>query len=391
MQGFKRLLSISSFTQLADELVSAKIILPWIFLTLNAPIWMLSLLVPIKESGSLLPQWSVKQALRSRYQTGLIWRSGMILQGASLGLLLTVLLLPIAGRSVIGLFSVVLLSVGRALCSFTVKDIQAHNIAKGERGKLIGLGGSISGLLTIVVSVYLLQLQDIAHKIPILTGLLIGGFTCYAIGCWLSISLSMPTGLESSKQGSLLQFWRQTPLLRKIVYQRSAVLHGALVMPYMVLAVASEQAVYSSLPWFMLGGAIASFLSSAVWGILSDDSARHTMQKAIAMTLLGAFGFYLIWYCELTSIWLMMLCFAVANLGYAGVRTARKTYLLDIVESDIRQQYVASGNTLVGLVLLGLGALYAVLYSVLSTHLILICVAMLLVGAWITSRMPKEK
>lgn len=391
MHGFQRLLSISSFTQLADELVSAKIILPWLFLALNAPVWMLSLLVPLKESGSLLPQWSVKQALRSRYQTGVIWRAGMLLQGASVGALLVVLFVPIIGRSYIALLSVVMLSLGRALCSFTIKDIQAHNVAKGERGKLIGLGGSISGLLTILVSGYSLQFQGSTDKTFILLGLLLGGAGCYVFGVLISLSLSMPTGLELSKRGSLMHVWQHTPLLRQIVYQRSAVLHGALVMPYMVLATASEQTGQSSLPWFILSGAIASFLASALWGILADDSAVHTMQKALIMTLIGTVGFYTLCYLEMNSLWAMMVCFTLANLGYAGVRTARKTYLLDIVESDVRQQYIASGNTLVGMVLLGLGALYAVLYTYLSTHIMLVCILVMLVGMGITARMPKEK
>ena len=38
MKGFKRLLSMSSLTQLADELVSAKIILPWVFLARFLPL-----------------------------------------------------------------------------------------------------------------------------------------------------------------------------------------------------------------------------------------------------------------------------------------------------------------------------------------------------------------
>ena len=43
-------------TKLADALASAKIILPWLLASVGAPAFFTSLLVPIRESGSMLPQ-----------------------------------------------------------------------------------------------------------------------------------------------------------------------------------------------------------------------------------------------------------------------------------------------------------------------------------------------
>ena len=42
--------------KLADELSSARLVLPWLMGVIGAPLWMVGLLVPIREAGALLPQ-----------------------------------------------------------------------------------------------------------------------------------------------------------------------------------------------------------------------------------------------------------------------------------------------------------------------------------------------
>src|SRR5690554_5196836 len=41
---------------IGDQVVNAKTVLPWLFASLGAPAVMIGLLVPIRESGSMLPQ-----------------------------------------------------------------------------------------------------------------------------------------------------------------------------------------------------------------------------------------------------------------------------------------------------------------------------------------------
>ena len=58
---FTQLISIATCGKLADLLISAKTTLPWLLASLGAPTWIVSLLVPIRESGSLIPQWPLRQ------------------------------------------------------------------------------------------------------------------------------------------------------------------------------------------------------------------------------------------------------------------------------------------------------------------------------------------
>ena len=461
MRPFQRLLSISTLTQLSDEIVSAKIILPWLFVILGAPAWMLSLLVPLKESGALLPQWSVQQVLKARFSTASIWRMGMLVQGCSILSLLVILSLYIRGSDLpsflfyLALVSVGTGSLGRALCSFTIKDIQAHNIAKGERGKLIGAGGSLAGLTTIGVALFLLSVGNTSQHIEtVLQFMLLGGVSCYGISLLLSLRLQMPDAkrdeeqeidkdaqsdagtdvhlnteqqtnphvqtkaatsnkpLDTLNNPHLLAYWLAHHDLRQIVYARLFLLHGALAMPFMLLWLLDNtlsDKSFTQLPLALLVSALASFLAAYFWGLFADRSARTTQAIAggcCAVSILGLAaldGFlragqygmsgsveFLTQSVQYQTVIAFTLFFG-ANLAYAGVRTARKTYLIDAVASTVRQQHVAAGNTLVGIGLLGLGSGWAFIYSVVPdiTLLVLGCVVGL--GALYSLVLPSDK
>jgi fatty-acid desaturase len=81
----------------------------------------------------------------------------------------------------------------------------------------------------------------------------------------------------------------------------------------------------------------------------------------------------------------------VLNLGYAGIRTGRKTYMLDIAQGSQRTLYVAAANTMVGYILLLLGGLYSLLYLALGEHIILIMTIFMVAGLLHTFKMKAEK
>ena len=51
---------------IGDQIVSAKTVLPWFLGLVAAPAWVLPLLVPIRESGSMLPQAALRPWIQAR-------------------------------------------------------------------------------------------------------------------------------------------------------------------------------------------------------------------------------------------------------------------------------------------------------------------------------------
>jgi hypothetical protein len=80
----------NTLSNIADRLASAKTTLPWLLLQLGAPAWMLSLLVPIRESGSMLPQILIGEIVRRQAIRKWVWVWGGIGPG------------PLSGRDRLG-------------------------------------------------------------------------------------------------------------------------------------------------------------------------------------------------------------------------------------------------------------------------------------------------
>jgi hypothetical protein len=79
-------------TKLGDALINPKTTLPWLLTSLAAPGWIAGLLVPIRESGSMLPQLAIAAWMRRLPLRKWCYVGGAVAQGlAVLGLALTAL------------------------------------------------------------------------------------------------------------------------------------------------------------------------------------------------------------------------------------------------------------------------------------------------------------
>lgn len=123
-------------TKLADELSNIKTVIPWLLASLGTPAFWIGLLVPIKESGSMLPQLFFADIIRRKSLRKPVWIFGALIQSLSLlGIGLTAIWLEgeITGVIIIGLL--VLFSLARGLVSVSAKDIVGKTIPKTRRGR----------------------------------------------------------------------------------------------------------------------------------------------------------------------------------------------------------------------------------------------------------------
>ena len=193
----------------------------------------------------------------------------------------------------------------------------------------------------------------------------------------------------SSSSMSLWQYVTHESDLRELIISRVLLMHGPIVLPLMVLLIAERYVGISSLALVMLASAIASFVSSYIWGWFSDYSARTTLAIAAAGCMLSLGWLLTPW--GLAQLYAAGIGFLLMNLCYSGIRTARKTYLIDMVSHAKRQRYVAAGNTIVGCALLLLGSAYAGLFSIdydgIKVWVISWCGLMLCLGMLHTRRL----
>lgn len=389
--NFNRLVFIASCTKLADLLISAKTTLPWILTHIGAQSWLISTLVPLRESGALIPQWLIKQRTNNINNRLILWRIGIAIQAICImSMLLAVLLVQANYAGLLVVFALLILSLGRALCSLSMKDIQGINVKKGRRGKLVGIASSVSGLLSVISAVMLLVGEKNVGEFALFALL---GFASLLFITSFIISHGLISNIEDNHnqqnfQLGVFNLLKQDKNLRNLVVNRCLLLHSALIAPYFVIETASGSSFFL-LPYFIMASALASFVSSYLWGKLADISAVNTLLFANLVCILAALIFY---FAPLKDNLIISIgLFFFLNIGYSGIRTGRKTYLLDVAEGKQRTVYVASANTIVGIVLLLLGGIYALLQHNNNQHIILMMTGILIVGFLHTLTMKKEK
>lgn len=399
----------------SDLLLSPKTTLPTLLTAAGAPIYLAPLLVPIRESGALLPQALYAKLLSTNKHRHRPWRLGIILQFFSSMMIL------FAGFFVQGLLAGALIivflttwSLSRALCSLTNKDIQGKHIEVGDRGKLIGGASSISALITMLIAIVSLfgasacldQAQWLSTFVPnkvdntklFILGLLallaqiICIFFMWPLKTLIVINQSSAntSNRPQESQGSVGFIFNSTAITRFII-MRSLFAHSALLAPLFSLAYGGD--LLSALGYLILAQAGASLISSYVWGALSDKSALLCMQLGGLLALLASLALLslMVFYSHFLEniLWIISLFF-ILNVGHAGVRTGRKIYSLDIAKNHERTDFVAKTNTAVGSFILLAGFAYSGL-MVFSLTLTLAVMSIGLLGGLASSFYVKKE
>lgn len=380
----QRLIAGLSLNKLADLLISTKTTLTALMLALGAPTWMIGWLVPIRESGALLPQAFISYYLRQHKQRHVVWRLGITVQACSVvGILLAALFFDgaMAGGAV--LFSLALLSIGRSACSLTVKDMEADVAQKGERGSLIGIASTVSGFATLAVAVPLFMFNDSLGTVA-LAALI--GFSALIFIATLFCMWPIKTSVQSNEETGNIISVNFDSTVYKFIFVRGLFVHSALVAPYFMVQKGDNAS--ELLPIYIAAEALAALLSSFIWGKVADKSAKLTLQIAGGLALTACVGLLLI---TNNSLIVSAILFFVLSIAHAGVRTGRKTYSLDVKEGQERTELVGFSNTAIGLILLAFGSLYAVITPLISFSVVYLMSGLLLAALVSTVILPKEK
>src|SRR5699024_2972754 len=135
-----------------DQTLSASTVLPWVFHVLGVPAALVGLLVPIRESGSMLPQAFLTPLVVRVRRRKWVFVTGALVQAASVAAMAAIAALGHGTAAGVGiLVALVVFSLGRCLCSIASKDVQGRTIPSGERGQIIGLATSAAGLVAITL------------------------------------------------------------------------------------------------------------------------------------------------------------------------------------------------------------------------------------------------
>ncbi|MBZ9540416.1 MFS transporter [Modicisalibacter tunisiensis] len=398
--NFFRHLLASLGNKLADELSSARLVLPWLLGAIGAPVWMVGLLVPIREAGALLPQVLIAGVARRLPQRKWIWVIGGLIQAFSAALLAALALLGHGGLGgALVLAVLVALSLARGLSSIATKDVLGKTIAKQRRGNLMGWSGSVAGAVTLAAGAVLMLFNDRPGELALAVLLAVaalGWLVNAACAAAIREEPGATEGGESAWQslGEGIARLRRDRAFQRFNLARALLLSSALALPYIALLGQHQGgAQLGGLGVLILVSGLAGMIASPVWGKRADASSRRVMRDAglaAAVCCLAAAAVAWAPGAWSATIWPYALLYGALVIAHAGVRLGRKTYVVDLAGAEDRALYVALSNTLTGVLMLLVGGLIGALAQWIgSAALLLVLAGCALAAAFCAHGLPE--
>ena len=386
--------------KVADEIASAKLIIPWLFGSLGVPAVFTGFLVPIREAGVLLPQLVVAAAVRHLSIRKYVWILGAVLSALSLfGMAWATISFQGGAAGSIILLMLVIFSLSRGICSVSAKDILGKTVSKSRRGALMGWSAGLSGLMVVTAGLWIGTVGPEGFGLNIFATLFITGGILWLLAAWSFTTILEQPGATEGGANALAVAIRQLELLvddvpfRRFVITRTLLLSVALSPPFYVLVAQQQsQTDFLGLGALIIANGLATSISSPFWGYMGDRSSRAVM--FIAATGAGVLGIFTFVAVILEWTWItgeigLAIIFLMLNIMHGGVRLGRKVYLVDMASGENRAAYVAVSNTVIGVMML-VGGLVGLIGDWLGAAAILLILGLLsLVAAVYSTRLPQ--
>lgn len=387
------------FTKLGDTLSNPKTVITWVMTAVNAPAFLISLIVPIRESGSMLPQVALSNLINDQKYKKQIWILGAFIQFlsiASIGLIVLNFEGNIAGWLIV--LAIIVFSLSRSLSSLSSKDIVGKTIPKTRRGTLSGFSSSASGIMVLIAGLFIFYQGKYKSSLSFYSSILFFASSLWVIALiFYSRIKEEPTKVDQVKTEkesvvSKLKLLQKNTHFRNFVIARSLLLCSALSSPYYVILAQKHVGKSESLlGLFIVAGGVASIISSPLWGKFADRSSKNVMTLAILMaSTLGISMFFIVNYSESfrSTYILYPIVMFLLGIAHEGVRLGRKTYVVDMATGNDRTNFVSVSNTVIGIILLFTAGLSALVSYFSVEEVVLILSLLGLLGAYRSFNLP---
>ncbi|MEX2329102.1 MAG: MFS transporter [Nitriliruptoraceae bacterium] len=381
-----------------DLIVDPKTVLAWLLAGLGAPAAAIALLVPVRESGSMLPQAGLLAVVRRQPVRRWFWVAGALGQATCVVAMAALAAFTEGAAAGWGILAVLAgFAVARSLSSLASKDVMGRTIPKGRRGRVTGSATAAAGFAAITLGVGLRWLGG-DDTSPITFAVLL----VVAAACWVAAAAVYATirerpgdhdpDADAKDVVSALALLRDDAVFRRFVLARGLLLVSALSPPFVVMLAAGVSGTgLRDLGPFVIATGVASLVGGRLWGGFADRSSRRTMIAACV----GASAVVVAFLITLRSPTLRELALLypathlLLALMHTGARVGRKTYVVDLARGDDRTDRVAVSNAAMGVVLLVVGGATSIA-SIAGPEAALALLAVLgVVGAFVGQTLPE--
>lgn len=229
-------------TKIGDAVANPKTVLAWLMSALAAPALFTALLVPIRESGSMIPQLVIARWVRRQPKRKWVFVIGCILQAMAV-FLMAFIASTASGVSggLLLLLALVAFSLARGLCSVASKDVLGKTVPKSRRGRVSGWAAFLAGLITVVIGMLLMMDVPAPGSSAIYLVLLVVAGSLWIAAALVYAAVEEQTGATSGGENAFKEAIKSLGILftdkpfRRFVVARSLLLCSALSAPFFIM------------------------------------------------------------------------------------------------------------------------------------------------------------
>ncbi len=392
----RRIVASLTLTKAGDAIVDPKAVLPFLLAAGGAPDFVTGLLVPIRESGSLLPQAALAPRVQRIQRRRLAWSAGAVGQAAAI--VVMAILAATSSGDVLGyglLAALAMFALSRALSSIAFKDVLGRAVPAGRRGRVTGRATSAAGAVALTLGIGLRLWGGRSEGTEAFAWLLFAAAVAWLVAAAIFLGVQEQPEPASGKARKDVHPWalvRDDADFRHFVVARTLLLASALSPPLIVaLAVDETGGEISGLGPFVVASGLAAVLGGRAWGRASDRSSRLVMATAAALASALLILFLVALQVEglRAALGTYVAAHFLLSVVHAGARVGRSTYVVDVAEGDRRTAWVAASNSAMGVLLLIVGGIVSGLATVGDEVALGALVLVGAAGTIASSRLPR--
>ena len=379
--NFRVLLSQGICVDSAAFLASPRLVIPFLYFAVGAPVFFAGLLLPMVQFARL-----VTQIVAAPILTAVKTRKWFVMLG-SLATATALSVVALATRTesmflvvVIFLLVALVLGIFRGLNTLAYNDLIGRALRHSQRNTLIFTEAMIAGVVTILLTLAAHHFTDAATALDRHLNLLWGGVAATVLAAILIAIIREPlsaTGkcgpdVAPRTQGNVGEKYLATlrdglgevakvPWFRSYIVARSLLVSVELAMPFYSIHAASLHAhKHASLSVFVVATCIAVIVGGPIWRRVGAISERYAMALGASVTACAGVWALIV---EATPALQHPIphgfVFGLVALGAQGAVGARTAHLVHMTPNEKRPYYVAISNMLAGVI----GILFAVAFG----------------------------
>lgn len=374
----------------AGELTSVRLVLPFLYTSVGAPILFAGMLVPAATLAKRAVQVVVAplvSAAGSRKRlmaiAAVMLASAVALISLTFNVVAAVWLVPIF------LGAALVMGAANGLSSLAFQDLIGRILPRDHRNRLLFTQSGLAGLIVVIVAVGAQLLLQPGTSLAAHQELIWLGISMFVLAAVITMAVREPAATQPSdapddapddagarsgtsrrngEGGTAGHSFRTVlalPWFGKFLVARTLYLSIELAVPFFSI----HAAVYhgnsiSGLNAFVIAANAGLMAGGFLWAKLGNHALEHVLLAAAAITAVGGLLAMVI---ELgfggQSIILYAIVFVLVSIGAQGIKSGRTLYLIGNTTDEERPFCIAVANGIIGVVGIVLGAVLGALAS----------------------------